>query len=102
MENDDVMPNDGYFVPREPKDQQIGRKKERAQTLEALPVLQDLVTRMIARINFYGSVDSIPTEVKLDAQKFLLMHNSNEMTRNNLRSELEWMQALLEEHAPRK
>lgn len=97
---DNVMPNDGtYFTPKEPVEQTISRKKERARTLEALPILKELVKHLEKRIEFYGSVDSIPDDVKKDPTKFMNMHNSNEMTRANLISEKEYIESLLDANA---
>lgn len=100
MDSDDLMPNDGtYFGLREPQEQATARQKEKANTLEALPILKDLLRRLDQRIAFYGSVDSIPEEVKTKPEEFLVVHNANQMTRDNLRSEKEYIQGLLEEHA---
>lgn len=100
LQPDDVMPNDGtYFAPREPASQAVDRKKEKAHTLEALPILKDLLNRLQERVDFYGSVDSIPDEVKTNPEEFLRVHNANELVRSNLRAEIEWINGLLEEHA---
>lgn len=98
--DDDLMPNDGgVFALREPEQQAVERKKEKAHTLEALPILKDLLTRLEERIAFYGSVDSIADEVKTKPKQFLIVHNSNQLTRDNLRAEMEWITGLLEQHA---
>jgi hypothetical protein len=103
MDDDNLMPNDGaVFSLREPEQQSVDRKKEKAQTLEALPVLKDLLERLNERIAFYGSVDAIPDEVKTDPKQFLIVHNANELTRDNLRSEVEWINGLVEEHAHKR
>lgn len=100
MEPDNLMPNDGsLFSLREPEEQVVDRKKEKARTLEALPILKDLLTRLQERVAFYGCVDSIPDEVKTKPKQFLIVHNSNQLTRDNLRAEIEWITGLLEEHA---
>lgn len=100
MQSDDVMPNDGsYFMPREPEEQVIARKKESAQTLESVAVLKDMISRLDDRIDFYGSVDSIPPAVKADPKRFLITFNANQLTRDCLRSERDWIQDLLDTHA---
>jgi hypothetical protein len=102
LQPDDVMPNDGtYFGLRVPEQQVIDRQKEKARTLEALPILKDLLDRLEERIAFYASVDSIPSEVKTDPAQFLIVHNANELVRDNLRAEKEWITGLLEEHTKR-
>lgn len=103
MEADNVMPNGAPFSPfMEPEEQTIERKREKAHTLEGLKVLQDLVVRLEKRIDFYGSVDSIPEDVKTDPEQFLICHNANELTRNNLRAEKEYIVGLLEAALPKR
>jgi len=100
LQSDDVMPNDGtYFVPRVPEEQEIAVKKQKAHTLEALPIIKEFMARLDERIAFYGSVDAIPDEVKTKPEQFLIVHNANELTRDNLRSEKEYMTSLMEQHA---
>lgn len=102
MEEDNLAPNDGtWFGIGEPTEQIIARKKERALTLEALPVLKDLVKRLKARIEFYNSMDSIDDDIKLDVKKFMVVYNANKLTRDNLQVELARIEGLIEDHAPR-
>ena len=97
MEEDDVLPNDGtYFFPREPRDQSIARKKERAQTLADLNILKEIVEHLDLRVAFYSSIDAIPVEVKTDPTKFMNMTISNQMTRDNLRAEKEYIESIIE------
>jgi hypothetical protein len=101
-EVDNVMPNEGsVFYPHEPKQQAIDRKKERARTLEALPILKDLLKRLEQRITFYESIYSIPEEVRTDPQQFLIVHNANTLMVQNLKAEAEWIQDLLENAMPK-
>lgn len=94
--SDDLYPNDStFFGLNEPKDQVNARRKTRAQTLEALPVLRALLARLQERVDFYGSVDAMPPEIKADPEKFLIMHNANEMTRDSLKSEMLYIQELI-------
>jgi hypothetical protein len=99
MDTDDVMPNDGtYFFPREPKDQVIARKKERAQTLESVNVLKEAVARMSEQIEFFEKNSSIPDDVRLEPQKFLIMSNSYKLAAETLTSEKEWLEQLIADH----
>lgn len=98
MEDDDVTNNNSYFLPREPQDQIIARKKEKASTLEAIGVLTDMLDRMNKRIAFYDSVSAMPDELKTDPTKFMNMHNANQMTRDNLINERDWISDLLDTH----
>lgn len=105
QQTDDLMPNDGSFmggVPPEPPEQDIERKKEKARTLEVLPVLKNIVEYFEDRISFYGSVDAIPLEDKKDPIRFMNMHNANELVRENLRQEKEYIEGLIDTHAKNK
>lgn len=102
MQPDDVMPNDGtYFLPREPEDQAIARKSEKARTLEAQPVLEDLLKWFDKRIKFYGSIDSIPARDKQSPEKFLIAVRANEIAQKNLKDERGYLQSLLDTHTKR-
>lgn len=97
MQPDDVMPNDGtYFVPREPESQINDRKREKAQVLQGLTVLKEVIARLEERIEFYQSVDAMPSEAKADPVKFMNLHNANQLTRDNLRAEKEYIEQLIE------
>jgi hypothetical protein len=97
MQDEDLYPNDSsYFLPREPADQVRARSKEKAKALQGLAVLRDMIKRFDERIAFYESVSSIPNEVRDDPQKFLIMHNSNTMSADNLRQEKEYIESLLD------
>lgn len=102
MIDDDIMPNDGYFVPREPLEQRIARKKEKAKTLEGLNILKDVVERLQQRIDFYNSVDSIPDEVKTDPAKFMHLYSAYKLTRDTLISEKEIIESLIDANAPNR
>lgn len=99
--DDDLYPSDGeYFLPREPKDQKIARSKERAKTLEAAAILEDVVIRLTDRIAFYEANSSIPEDVRDDPQKFLIMSNSHLLAARTLTSEREYIQSLIDAHIP--
>lgn len=101
--DDNVMPNDGgFFYGKEPKDQRLGRKREQAQALEALPILQDLINRLEIRIAFYEAISSIPDSVRSDPDKFLIMCNSHTLAAKALSSEKEFIQSLIETYAPHR
>lgn len=102
MQEDDVYINNGEFlggVPTEPVDQAIDRKKERAETLQVLPVLKDMIKRLDERIEFYQKHSNIPDEVRTDPNKFLIISNSYTMTAETLQSEKEWISGLLDANA---
>lgn len=101
-EPDDVYPNDAPLYAQEPSEQIIERKKQRAKTLEALPILQDLLKRLDERITFYESVHSIPDEVRAKPKQFLIVHNSNTRMAEILTAEKEYIESLMEEAMPKK
>lgn len=97
MEPDDVMPNDGqYFLPREPIDQAIDRKRERANTLQDQSELKAHIDRLQRRIEFYEANSSIPDEVRVNPQEFLIMHNSYSAAAVILRAEKEYLEGLID------
>ena len=97
MQPDDVYPGDStYFNPfDEPSEQKNERRKEVAQKLDRDGVINKLLQRLEKRIEFYGTVDSMPDECKTDAVKLMTMHNANQIARDNLRAEKEWIESLL-------
>lgn len=102
LQTDNLYPNDSTYlggVPKEPAEQDVERKKEKSRTLEALPILKEIIERLQLRIDFYGSVDAMPDELKTQPTKFMNRHTANELTRNNLRDEKEYLEGLLEIHA---
>lgn len=102
MEEDNVYPLDGSHFLAEPPEQTIERKKEKANTLQALPILQDLLKRLKKRITFYESVLNIDDSVRADPQAFLIAHNSNMMTVKALHSEKEYIETLMENAMPKR
>lgn len=99
---DDVYPSDGTYISgskKEPPEQDVERKKEKARTLESLPLLKEIIQRLEERIEFYGSVDAMPKELKTSPTKFMNMHNTNELVRENLKMEKEYLQDLIDTHA---
>lgn len=100
---DDVMPNDGTYlggVPREPAEQEVAKKKEKAKVLEGLAILKIIVARLEQKVDYFERHSNLPDEVRTDPQKFLIMSNSYTMTADNLRAEKEYIQSLLDTHAP--
>lgn len=96
--DDDLMPNDGTFlggVPREPLDQILGRKREKAQTLEGLNELKGIVNRLQEQIEFYERNSSIPDDVRTKPKQFLVMHNSFSEVAKILRGEKEYIEDLI-------
>lgn len=96
MNEENLYPNDSsYFLPREPEDQSVDRKKERANTLEVIGELRKMVDRLQQRIEFYEKTTNIPEDVRTDPQQFLIVHNSYTLTAQTLRSEKEYLEGLI-------
>lgn len=64
MEDDDLYPREGsYFVPREPKDQVIARKKEQAETLEKIDQIKELIEHINKRIDERDKISTIGVDI---------------------------------------
>lgn len=102
MDFDDLMPNDStYFIPREPKEQRLARKQEKAQTLEGLTILQDLLRRWDEKISFYDSVRSIPDEIRVDKEKFAILSGIHSGIVESLEAEKEYIEELISNYGPK-
>ena len=99
--DDDIMPNDGtYFA--QPREQAIGRVKEKAKVLQGMDLLQDMIIRLEERIEFYGKTTSIPDAVRTNPTEFMAVSNSYSLTAKNLITEKEYLQGLIDEYAPHR
>lgn len=99
MQPDDVYPLDGSHFLQEPEEQTIARKKHKAQTLEALPILKELVERLDERVKFYEKTTSISAEAREDQEKFFIWHNTHSLMADTLKSEKEYIESLMEDYA---
>ena len=96
METDYPGGDSSYYLPTEPKEQEIERKKERAKTLQDEKVLKKLVKLFEERIEFYSRIDSIDVDINTDTQKFFIAFQVAAATRQNLIVELERIKSLLD------
>lgn len=98
---DDIYPNEGEaftLLQGEPLEQQQARTKEKSQVLKELPILKKVIERLEERIIFYGTVDSIPPQNR-DNEKIFMRHwDAHQLTRDNLRSEKEELEALIDDY----
>ena len=95
-QSDDVMPNGGdYFSIREPLEQELDRKLERAKTLEALPIIRKTIAHLDQKIADRDKLSAI----KPDLAKDPLMHQKvcevNEMIKIALIEERDELEELL-------
>ncbi len=95
--DDNLYPNDGRAF-LEPIEQVNERNEEKAETLQALPVIKDTIARFKERIKFYEGMNGIPTEVLRKPDEFMHTVAANKMTVENLRVEKEWLEDLVERY----
>lgn len=101
--DDNIYPNDGApFLPTEPEEQQIEQGEEKAQVLQALPIIQDIVDRFDARIKALDSVDAIPADVQTNPTDFMHFVASNRLTKANLIAEKEWLEDLIDMYSTQR
>ena len=83
--DDNLYPNDGqYFRPTEPKQQEVDRDQEIADTLASIPLLKEVVDNIDKRISFYESTSSYPEEVLGNTELFMHTVAGNKITVANL------------------
>ena len=101
LQADDVLPNDGtYFALREPEEQVIARKKEKAKTLEALAVIKQVIQHFEERIADRDKLSSITVDLEKDPALHQKICAVNELLKLALNEEKDMLEDLLEVHAP--
>lgn len=104
MDSDNLYPNDGTFVagvPVEPLEQRVARKKEQAETLEALKVIETVVTHFKERIAFRDSLSSIKVDLTKDPALHQKVCEVNDLLKLALEEEAQLLQDLLDTHDKR-
>lgn len=96
MNDDNLYPTSSQFL-QEPADQRKERKDTEAHIGEFMPLIKDIIARLNERIAFYDSVSSISDEVKTKPDEFMHVVVSNELTKNNLIIEKEFLENLIED-----
>lgn len=100
--DDDLYPSDGgYFMPREPQEQVIARKKEQAQTLEALKIIEQVIKHFEDRIKFRDSVESINVDIEKDPSLHQKVFQTHKLLKEALIEEKQLLEDLLETHDKR-
>ena len=85
MDNNNLYPNSGdYFAPTEPERQVTEREQEIADTLKAIPLLNEVIAHFDEQIFFYGSVNSIPAEALIDPIACTHILAGNKLAHDNL------------------
>jgi len=101
LQTDDLLPNEStYFVPREPVEQVVARKKEKAKTLEALTVIKQVIQHFEERIADRDKLTSIPVDLTQDPAMHQKLCAVNELLKIGLTEEKRMLEELLEVHAP--
>jgi hypothetical protein len=100
MESEDLYPSDGtYFVPTEPKEQVIARKKEKAETLQVKAELERIIRHFEERIAYRDTLDSINVSAVNEPELHLRACVTNDMLKMALSEEKQLLEELLDIHA---
>lgn len=103
MEDDDLYRNDGtYFLPREPEEQIIDRKKERAKTLEAINDIKAVIAHFDQRIEERGKISSINVDLTEDPALHQKVFEVNRLLTMALIEERSMLEEMLEIHTKNK
>jgi hypothetical protein len=96
MQDENLYPNDGgtYYKPELPEDRKDEESEEKAKALAGMPMITDLIAHFEARIAFYDSLESIPSDVSTQPEEHLRTVLANQMTKENLVSEKEYLEGL--------
>jgi len=84
-----------------PKDQEDALERERQQVLDDHPVIQEVIESLRERIEFYKSIDAIPTEITVHPDEFMHVVAANKLTVSNLETEAVRLEELITQHLKR-
>lgn len=95
--DDDLYPASGeYFLPREPQEQVVARKKEKAKTLEAVNELQRVIDHFQERIDYRDRLSSINVDITEDPELHQKVCAVNDLLKLALTEEKGLLEELLE------
>lgn len=98
--DDDLYPSDSTFwFPKEPKDQAIARKKERAETLKTLDELKKIVHHFDERIKYRDTIEALKVNYKDSPEEHQKKCEVNEMLKLALIEEKRLLEELIDIHA---
>lgn len=86
--DDDLYPNDGQQIGQLPEDRQKAETEEQTKVQQSIPVLDDLIAHTKERVEFYNSIDSIPTDDSTTPTQHMNMTNARKLTKQYLEDEL--------------
>jgi hypothetical protein len=96
------MPNSGeYFSIREPEDQALERKAEKAKLLKDLPLVKEAIAHFEKRIADRDSLDSIKVDLATDPLMYQKVCETNRLVKQALREEKEILEELVDTYKPR-
>lgn len=101
MNDDDLMPSEGTFfggVPREPVDQVIDRKRERAETLQSEVEIKRVVEHLEERIQERDRISTIGVDITEDPELHHKRCLVNAMIAKELIKEKQLLEGLLQTH----
>ncbi len=99
LQEDNVLPNEGSYFPfREPESQVRERNKEKAETLQALAIINKVVKHFEERIAFRDSLSSIKVDLTTDPLLHQKTCEVNDLLKLALIEEKEMLEDLLETH----
>lgn len=102
MDEDNMYPTQGgqgsYFVPTEPQDQVIARKKERAKTLEMADFVTQLIKHLDERIAERDRISTIGIDILENPEIHQKRCLVNAMIAQALNEEKKILEELLEIH----
>lgn len=98
MQEDRLIGGSSEWFAEEPSVQKRDRVDERSEVLRELPQIQKMIDRLRERADHYGSVEAIPTDIRLDKEKLAIRIDSMAETKANLESEILLLEALIVEH----
>lgn len=99
MDSGNLYPNHGANRITVPVQQQVEEATEQSQTVKALPILRDLITRFENRVKFYNTLDSIPEDVLTLPDEFMHLVAAHKLTGQMMQAELDYIKELVEDHA---
>lgn len=102
--DDDLLPNDGsLFDPMaEPVEQAVERKKEKAKTLEALPIINEVIQHFQERIDYQDKLSSIQVDISADPALHQKAFEVKRLLRKALAEEKQLLEDLLEVAMPKR
>jgi hypothetical protein len=96
---DDLYPRQGdYFGISVPDDQKREQETEKADVLNALPILEKVIGHLDKKIIQYSSINGVSDEVLTNPEEFMHAITANKIVVSILVSEKEALESLVKEY----